>query len=51
MSRGQYRKIGKTYITARCHICHGYWTEPLNDTPRQIEKKTRREGKKICKDF
>lgn len=51
MNRGQYRKIGKTYIVGKCTICHGYWAEPLNETKKILEKKCRRENKKICKDF
>ena len=51
MSRGQYRKVGKTYIIGKCTICFGYYWEPLNATRHQLEKKTRREGKKSVKIF
>lgn len=51
MSRGQYRKVGKTYITGKCTYCHGFWSEPLKTTRHQLEKKTRTEAKKVCKIF
>lgn len=52
MSKAGYKKIGKTYCTGKCTgRFFGYWSEPLNETSKIIEKRTRREGKKICKNF
>ena len=52
MSKAGYKKIGKTYCSGKCTGgFFGYWSEPLNETSKIIEKRTRREGKKICKNF
>ena len=52
MTKAGYKKIGKTYCGGKCTGRYfGYWSEPLNDTKRVLEKRTRREGKAICKDF
>lgn len=51
MSRGQYRKIGKTFCSGKCELMFGYWSEPLNETTKVLKKRTRREGKKICEKY